>query len=237
MLRRRRLACALLALLAPAVTVLPLSAAAESAGLASTQQCSREQPGGCSTGACFTIPLCDAARKGEAQRVGQLIADGADVDLQVKSGQTALIVAAWQGHTAVVEALVNAGAQLDLQNSDGVTALMAAVQKGHTTITKVLVEAGAQTVAREPKETVKAEGRGKGAAAGPAGSTITNGACSAIPLCAAAHDGELERAMETDRGRRRRGRAGQDRCDRADGGRQPRPHRNCGGTGQGRGAG
>jgi ankyrin repeat protein len=43
---------------------------------------------------------------------------------------------------------------------------------------------------------VKAEGHGRGAAAGPAGSTWTDGACSTIPLCAAAHDGELEMVRE-----------------------------------------
>jgi hypothetical protein len=106
-------------------------------------------------GDCTAIPLCKAAWDGEARRVGELIADGADVDEQGKTGGTTLMAAANDGQwpcTAIAAALVNTGAQLDLHNKDGVTALMMAVQKGHTAIAEVLVQAGAQTVAREPKE-------------------------------------------------------------------------------------
>ena len=46
-----------------------------------------------------------------------LIKAGANLDLQDKNGNTALIVAARYGRTATVEALIKAGANLDLQNS------------------------------------------------------------------------------------------------------------------------
>jgi serine/threonine-protein phosphatase 6 regulatory ankyrin repeat subunit B len=62
---------------------------------------------------CDAIPLCDAARNGELERVRELIADGADVDEQDKSGWTALMRAAADGYAAVVEALLQAGAQVD----------------------------------------------------------------------------------------------------------------------------
>ena len=57
-----------------------------------------------------------AAMGGHTATVEALIKAGANLDLQTKNGNTALIVAAREGHTATAEALIKAGANLDLQD-------------------------------------------------------------------------------------------------------------------------
>ena len=60
---------------------------------------------------------------GELPKVGELRADGADVDEQEKGGTAALMVAVILGHAAIAEMLLAAGAKVDLQDKNGKTAL------------------------------------------------------------------------------------------------------------------
>eukprot|EP01051_Picozoa_sp_SAG22_P019317 SAG22_NODE_3530_length_1658_cov_2.838358_1_plen_97_part_00 len=66
-----------------------------------------------------------------AARTEALIAAGANVDLQMEDGWTALMWAAFKDHGAVAEALIAAGANVDLQDKDGWTALMKTAFKDH----------------------------------------------------------------------------------------------------------
>ena len=60
---------------------------------------------------------------GHVQLAAMLIARGADINLQDKRGDTALMLAATRGDTSMVAYLLENGARTDLQNSDGGTAL------------------------------------------------------------------------------------------------------------------
>lgn len=63
--------------------------------------------------------LAEAAAAGDAQRVEQLIADGADVCLPGPGGVTPLMSAAEAGSAACVAALLQAGAPWNAQDEDG----------------------------------------------------------------------------------------------------------------------
>ena len=67
-----------------------------------------------------------------------LLEKGASVDLQDKTGQTALILASENGHLEVVKQLLEKGARIDLKAINGNTALMLAKEKGHHDIAAVL---------------------------------------------------------------------------------------------------
>jgi ankyrin repeat protein len=56
-----------------------------------------------------------ASQMGSAAIVQALIGAGADLNLQNKDGETALMQASEKGHTAIVQALIEAGADLNLQ--------------------------------------------------------------------------------------------------------------------------
>ena len=96
--------------------------------------------------------LMKAATKGESATVEQLLAAGADPNIQSPEyGETALMLAADFGESAIVEQLLAAGAELNLQAKGGLTALMWA-QGGSGTkekarkykVFQILVAAGAE---------------------------------------------------------------------------------------------
>jgi hypothetical protein len=58
-----------------------------------------------------------------AQRFGRAFLAGAKPDLQNRSGQTALMLAALSGHVRAVRALVDGGATIDTVNRKGETSL------------------------------------------------------------------------------------------------------------------
>ena len=72
-----------------------------------------------------------------------LVGAGAELELQDKMGNSALIWAAEREHSEVVEALINAGADPNLQNSRGDFALKFAARRGHAEMVRVLINAGA----------------------------------------------------------------------------------------------
>ena len=89
--------------------------------------------------------LWSAARSGEADLVGQLLAAGAPVDAKTAYDVTALSFACSRGHTDVVNVLLDAGADVNVKDSFyGSTALNKAISEKHTEIAKQLLEHGAK---------------------------------------------------------------------------------------------
>ncbi len=72
-----------------------------------------------------------------------LIEYGANVNLQDKDGNTALVFASYNGHTEAVKLLLAAGAKVNLQDDRDYTALYYANREGYIEIQKLLREAGA----------------------------------------------------------------------------------------------
>ena len=90
--------------------------------------------------------LVDAAEKGDAEMVRELLAAGADVNhtKEGDDGRTALWKAAWKGHLEAAQALIDAGADVDKgKTDDGQTPLTLAAYRGHLEVVKALVGAKA----------------------------------------------------------------------------------------------
>ena len=88
--------------------------------------------------------LRSAAREGDVERVGELLAGGAPVDAPNRYGATALFFAADRGHLDVVRRLAEAGAALDLSDRFyQMTALSRAAGSGHREVVLFLLGRGA----------------------------------------------------------------------------------------------
>lgn len=74
--------------------------------------------------ATMDTPLTKAARFDRLDMVNELIARGANLNLQNEKGDTALIVAATWGRDEMVKALIQSGADIYIDNSAGYTALL-----------------------------------------------------------------------------------------------------------------
>lgn len=91
--------------------------------------------------------LVAAAREGSAKVVNLLIQRRAKVDTRIRSGDSAIMIAALKGHLGIVKALRAAGAEID---HDGWTALHYAAFGGYTEICKFLLDQRANIDARAP---------------------------------------------------------------------------------------
>ena len=92
----------------------------------------------------------DAARKGDAATVKQLLDEGVDVDTKFRYNATALFYAADHGHVEVVKVLLDKGADMNVKDTFyGSTPLMRAMgpaqkkRPEHTEIAKLLIAKGA----------------------------------------------------------------------------------------------
>ena len=99
---------------------------------------------GTRVGAQRVQKLLGAAYRGDDAAVEQLVAAGADVNVQDKRGWTALMSAALEGYSEVVEQLVAARADPNIRTTSGRTALRLAERKGHSRVVQLLQSAGAK---------------------------------------------------------------------------------------------
>ena len=87
--------------------------------------------------------LINAARQGDLGALRELIAGGADVNVQDEKGYTPLIIACYNGQLEAARLLLDSGADVDAQDFGGNTALMGVCFKGYPDIAELLIQRGA----------------------------------------------------------------------------------------------
>ncbi len=89
--------------------------------------------------------LWEAARAGDAARVGRALDKGADVNAKTRYGATALTYAADRGHLEVVKLLVERGADMNATDGFyGFRAIDMALQNNHEPVVMFLLERGSK---------------------------------------------------------------------------------------------
>jgi len=89
-----------------------------------------------------------AAESGDTAKIAESLNKGTEIDVTDEHGQTALMLAAYEGHVDTVRLLLQHGASPDLQNRIGGTALMLASFNGHLEVVTELLKAGAEVNAK-----------------------------------------------------------------------------------------
>ena len=88
----------------------------------------------------------EAARRGDAEEIAELIAEGVSVDAIDNDGSTALHYASFGGHVSAVKALLKAGAKTGTLARHGGTPLHAAVAENRLKVAVALLESGSVDV-------------------------------------------------------------------------------------------
>jgi len=90
------------------------------------------------------VEVFDAARSGDLDRFGQLIAaDPSLVNAATERGSTTLLFACVGGNTDIVRLLLNAGADANAMNDSHYTPLQVAAGRDYVQVMELLIEAGA----------------------------------------------------------------------------------------------
>lgn len=97
-----------------------------------------------------TNDLWRIAEIGRTERLEQVLARGADINVSNASGVTPLMVAAYNGRLPMVRALIEHGANLNAVDCDGFTAVMLAEHSGHEDIVKTLMAFGTKGLPGPP---------------------------------------------------------------------------------------
>jgi hypothetical protein len=97
------------------------------------------------------MSLFKAAKRGNLQRVKELIKNGANVNATDTThyDETALMNAAYGGHIDIVKELIKNGANVNAKDDEDFTVLMAASRGGHIDVVKELIKNGANVNAYE----------------------------------------------------------------------------------------
>ncbi len=102
--------------------------------------------------------LIKETRRGDLDRVAELLRAGCDINKLASDGNTPLMRAAYYGHLAVVELLLREGADPNKTAKDGASALFWACRGGHEAIARMLIAAGANVNATRASDTDDEEG-------------------------------------------------------------------------------
>ena len=86
--------------------------------------------------------LIDAAWKNDVPRARRLIEQGADVNHQDETQQSAYLIAASEGYVELLDLTLANGARVDAKDSFDGTALIRAAERGHADVVGRLVQAG-----------------------------------------------------------------------------------------------
>lgn len=89
-------------------------------------------------GADLGPELLSATRKGESERVAELLSKGAPIEAKDKNGRTSLVLAAQRGHAEAVRVLLEKGANPDARDKQGWTAFGLALIASHEDVLRVL---------------------------------------------------------------------------------------------------
>lgn len=98
----------------------------------------------------FAHRLFDAARTGSTAELTSAIDQGVPVDLANESGDTFLMLAAYNGHATLVDALIQRGASVNRPNDRGQTPLAGAVFRRHDAVVQTLIAANADPDSGQP---------------------------------------------------------------------------------------
>jgi ankyrin repeat protein len=92
----------------------------------------------------------DLARTGENERLAAYLDGGVPVNLTDSTGNTLVMLAAYNGHPRTVRLLADRGADVNRLNDRGQSPLAGAVFKGDTEVVRVLLAVGADPLAGTP---------------------------------------------------------------------------------------
>ena len=87
--------------------------------------------------------LLDAARDGKMAKIEDLLAKGADINVQNAEGWTPLMFAVAAAHTKLTKLLLEKGADVNIKTKKGWTPLMIAAKHNDVEMMKLLLEKGA----------------------------------------------------------------------------------------------
>lgn len=105
----------------------------------------------------FAHRLFDAARAGNAELLLTAIDQGVPADLTDPSGNTLLMLAAYNGHAELTDGLAARGADVNRLNDRGQSPLAGAVFKRSTDVISALIDRGADPDAGTPSARATAE--------------------------------------------------------------------------------
>lgn len=111
--------------------------------------------------ATLTEMAMNLARGGETAELLEFFDHGLPLNVQDAAGNTALMLAAYNGHADVVRGLIDRGADVNLRNARDQSPIAGAVFKGEDEIVRMLRDAGADLDAGTPSARAAAEMFGK----------------------------------------------------------------------------
>lgn len=105
----------------------------------------------------LTTMAMDLARQGNTTELDEFFEHGLPVDIQDADGNTAIMLAAYNGQAETVRALIGRGANVDLRNNRDQSPIAGALFKGEDEIVALLHEAGADLDAGTPNARATAQ--------------------------------------------------------------------------------